>query len=357
MQKIDRYFLKEQVKLFLIFNFASVFIFIVVNFFERLGYFIANKAKFIHIVRFYCYQIPFLFNLLAPFAFLIALFFIFQQFASRNEILIIKTSGCDLRKGLLKLLMLSLIVSFLVFLNGELLAFPGLKKSTMVRKIDIEKREQYFYYPTVSDFSFMSGDTLFYFARIDSRSSMGTGLVILVFEKGALKVRIDADTCLIMKNSYELRKVKMRFIGELRDTLIYREKDFLHGVVSPFEVLKRQTDVQEMNAKELANVIKTKKKIMLKYKEELVEFLYRFSFPLTIFVFAFFAIPIAAMIKVKSRTYALGIGLVLSFVFWILIQFFKVSGQAGKMASLVAIATPLAIPLLFGIFLWLKLKL
>ncbi|HOK23441.1 MAG: LptF/LptG family permease [Candidatus Hydrothermae bacterium] len=357
MKKVDRLYFSELIRLFIIFTLGSVFIFIFVNFFERLGFFISNEARPIDIFLFYFYQIPYLINLLAPFAFLISIFFLFQQSVYNREVLVLKISGCDIRGTMAKILAFSLILSVLIFFCEEYLSYPGLQRSTMVRKVNIEKNEYYFYYPSVSDFSFMNGDTLFYFSRLNARERQGRGVVIMVFDTNTPRVRIDADSCLIINNDFELFSVIERHIGPERDSIVFFERKLLQGMVSPFEVLKRKTEIEQMSSRQLYQVISYKRRTKLLYKEELVELLYRFSFPLTIFVFTFFSLPMALSIKARGKAFAFGTALVLSFLLWALIQFFKVSGQAGKLSAPFAAFMPLFISLLVGVFPWMKLRL
>jgi len=357
MKKIEKFYLSALLKLFLIVDIASIAIFVVVNFFERLSFFISNRAKIGDIALFYFYQIPYLASLLAPFSFLIAIFFMFQESAEKRELIVLKTSGADLRGLLGKVLGVSFFLTVLLFLNNEFLGFPGLRKSTFVRKSKIEKSEYYYFFPVVSDFSFMSGDTLFYFSRLSARGQRGNGLVIMVYRDGKVVKRIDADSCIIYKNSYELFNVTERIIGNLKDSVITYDRKVLKGVVSPFEVLRRRRELEEMSARELYRVYNFKKKLKLDYNEELVEFLYRFSFPLTLLVFAFFSLPMAVSIRPKGRTYAFGIALLLSFALWAFIQFMKVSGQVGKISPFISIFLPLFLPFFLGLFLWGKVRL
>lgn len=357
MKKIEKLYFSELLKLFAIFTAGAVFIFVFVNFFERLGYFIANKAKISDIIVFYLYQLPYLTNLLIPFAFLLSVFFLFQQSVYKREVLVLRISGCDVRRLILKVLILSFAISVLTFFSDEYLGYPGLQRSTRVRKANIEKIEYYFSYPVVSDFSFMSDDTLYYFARLNARERKGRGVVIIVFEKNVPKVRIDADSCLVIDGNIELYSVTERHIGSERDSLLVLQKKLLTGVISPFDVLKRKTDIEEMSGRQLYKVVNFKRRTKLLHKEELVELLYRFSFPLTVFVFAFFSLPMAVSIKARGKAFAFGFALLLSFVLWALIQFFKVSGQAGKMPPSLSTFFPLGISFLGGVIPWLRLKL
>lgn len=357
MKKIDKYFFRDLLRLFLIFSASSVAIFVIVNFFERLGFFIANKARPVDIFKFYVFQIPFLFNLLAPFAFLIASFFLFQQSAYRNEILLIRISGINVRQIISKILLFTLLVSVLIFLNGELLAFPGLQKSTRVRKANIEKSEYYFYYPVVSDFSFMNNDTLFYFSRLNARERKGLGVIVMVLGETGPRVRIDADSCIIIGKTYELFNAKERFLGIDKDSIVFHEKKTLISGISPFEVIKKKTEIEEMSAKQLLKLVSYKKRMRLQFKEEMVELLYRFSFPLTVFVFAFFALPLAISIKPRGKTYSFGLALIISFLLWVFIQFFKVSGQAGKINEFLSTFFPLLLSMGIGVVPWFKMKL
>ncbi|MEO0198878.1 MAG: LptF/LptG family permease [candidate division WOR-3 bacterium] len=357
MKKVDAYFIKALLKVFFIIDTGSVFIFIVVNFFERLGFFIANKARFQDVVLFYVYQVPSLAVLMAPFSLIIAIFFLFQESVEKREILALKTAGLNLTQLLLKILALSLLLTLVFGALNEFAGYPGLQLSTRIRKAKIEKSESYFYYPLISDFSFMSGDTLFYFSKLRGKERKGYGVVIIIYDKGTISARIDADSCTIYKSSYELFNVTLRYVGKSRDSLVFLPKKVIKGVISPFEVIRRKREIEELTARELYRIVEKKKRGKLDCREELVEYYYRFSFPLAVFIFAIFSLPMAISIKPRGKTYAFGLALLISFVLWILIQFLKVSGSAGRISPFTATFLPVILTLAVGIIPWFKLRL
>jgi lipopolysaccharide export LptBFGC system permease protein LptF len=357
MKKIDSFYVRNLFKFFVIIVSGAVFIFIVVNFFERLGFFIANKAKFSDVIMFYLYQIPYLVVLMAPFSLIIAIFFFFQESVYRKEVLVLKTAGCNIINLIAKILIFVLLLTLIGFALNEFAGYPGLQASTRVRKAKIEKSEQYFYFPVISDFSFMSGDTLFYFNRLVSRERKGYGVVIMVYDKGSVQSRIDADSCFIYKDSYELMGVTLRHIGQERDSLLFLPIMELKNVISPFEVIKRKREIEELTARELYRIVKSKMKAKLSYREELVEYYYRFTFPLTILIFAFFALPLAISFRPRGKTYAFGVALLASFVLWVFIQFMKVSGSAGKVSPFLATFSTVIFTFVVGLIAWLKIKL
>lgn len=357
MKKVDAYFIRALLKVFFIIDAGAVFIFIVVNFFERLGFFIANKAKFHDVILFYIYQIPSLAVLMAPFSMIIAIFFLFQESVEKREILVLKTAGLDLKQLLLKILVGTLLLTFAFGVLNEFAGYPGLQLSTKIRKAKIEKSESYFYYPLISNFSFMSGDTLFYFSKLRGKERKGYGIVIIIYDKGSIKARIDADSCKIYKSSYELFNVTLRYVGQSRDSLVFLPQKIIKGVISPFEVIKRKREIEELTARELYKIVAKKKRGKLDYREELVEYYYRISFPLAIFIFTIFSLPMAISIKPRGKTYAFGLALLISFVLWILIQFLKISGSAGRVSPFAATFLPVILTLIGGIIPWFKLRL
>ncbi|MGB9824052.1 MAG: LptF/LptG family permease [Candidatus Hydrothermia bacterium] len=357
MNKVEAYYLRNLFKFFAIIVSGAVFIFIVVNFFERLGFFIANKAKFLDVILFYLYQIPYLLVLMAPFSLIIAIFFFFQESVYRREVLVLKTAGCNIINLITKILFFIFLLTLTGFALNEFAGYPGLQASTKIRKAKIEKSEQYFYFPVISDFSFMSGDTLFYFNRLISRERKGYGVVIMVYDRGFVQLRIDADSCFIYKDSYELMGVTLRRVGQERDTLLFLPGMVLKNAISPFEVVKRKREIEELTARELCKIVKSKVRAKLPYREELVEYYYRFTFPLTILVFAFFALPIAISIRPRGKTYAFGMALLVSFVLWAFIQFMKVSGSAGRVSPFLATFSTVILTFVLGLIAWLKIKL
>jgi len=358
MKIFDRYVIREFFKLLFIFTLGSIFIFIVVNFFERIDSFVGNRATPSQILSFYLYQIPYIFVLMFPIGHLLAIFFSLGEMARRNELLALKAAGINLRRIFLPLIFIGVLNTIITFSVNEYLSYSGMRKASYIKKVEIEKRHTPYGAVRASNFSFLEDDKLFFFRLIDRRQNIAKGLTVYIFKGKKPKIRIDAETGRYTKDSvWVFYNVTERIIGDLEDTIyFYPEKVYLTFNVSPFEFLKRRHDLEEMSGRELLKLITKKKRSGLDYTEELVEFYTRFSFPFAVLIILFFTLPMAASLKGKGKTYSFGLAVSLTFIYWGILQAFRSLGHAGKVNPAIAAWLPNLIFLTCGIYLHVKFK-
>lgn len=330
MKKLEWYILRRFLFFLTLFTIGAIFIFIVVNFFERIDHFVSNKASIISILRFYVFQLGYIFNLMFPVAHLLALFLSLGELSAKNEILAIRAGGISLKRVFLPLLVFALFSSLLDLFVAEVFGYPGYNKAERVMRVEIEKRKPIFGRISGEDISFFWKNNLYFFGYINRLRNTASRITIFEFKKDTIVRMIDARSGTFNGRFWVLRDGTERIIGK-KDTLIFfRKRAFPEFTITPFEFLKKRSRLIYTPAKELKKLIDKKKKAGLDYTAELAEYISRFSFPFSCFVMLFFSIPLASSSRWKGRSTMFGIALSLAFLYWGMFQGIKLAGSLGK---------------------------
>lgn len=354
----DRYTISEFAKYLVIFTLGVIFIFVIVNFFERIDAFMEHKTPFSLILKYYAYQTPYLFVLLLPVAELLAAFFSIGEMARMRELLAVKAAGVDIRRIFLPILLFGLLNSLASFLVSGYVSGEGMRRAYEIWAVKVKGRAKAVRKSYATNVAFIGQNgRLFYFKTINSITNTATGIMVVEFQNGEIRRRLDARRG-EYKNGYWrfFDGVERRFSenGEEFAAISFRKMDFRDITDSPFDLMKARYDLTQMNLTALKNYISTLKKAGLDATEALVEFQTRFSFPFINFVILIFALPIAASMRGHGRAYGFGIAVALSFIYWNILQVFKVLGEVGRLKPLLAAWTPNGLFLVVGLYLMVK---
>lgn len=355
VKRLQRYVLGKFLYFLILFTLGSIFLFIVVNFFERIDRFVSNKASILSIIKFYTFQLGYIFNLMFPVAHLLALFLSLGELSAKNEILAIRAGGISLKKVFLPLLVFALFSSILDLVVAETVGYSGYNKAERVMRVEIEKRKPIFGRISGSDISFFWKNRLYFFGYINRLRNIGSRITIVEFKKDSIVRIVNARYGTFNGKFWILKDGTERRIGE-EDTLIFfRKRPFPEFNITPFEFLKRRSRLIYTPAIEIKTLIDKKKKAGLDYTPELAEYLSRFAFPFACFVMVFFGIPLASSSRWRGRSTMFGVALALAFLYWGMFQGIKLAGSLGKIDPLLSAHLTNIIFLIPSFYMYIKI--
>lgn len=330
---IDRYYINYFERMVFLAIGSVIFVFILVNFFERLDNFMAKKSPPGAIVEFYLYQIPYLFVLLLPVAGLLASFFSIGESARKNEVLVLVTSGVSLYRLFSPFIVLGVIHSAIAFKVGDSVAPEWTRKARVVKALKIEHKKKLYARNFARNLSFWSiKRELFFFGALDARTNEARNVTVIEFRGKEIERRLDALKAnfngeywvfsdVTERTFDEQGKEKVRLVSNLE------ERNF---TIEPREFLRESRELEEMSLAQLRERVMLLKDAGIPTTEEEVEIQVRYSFPLANLIILLFALPLAVSQRGHGRTYGFGFSVILSFFYWTVLQFSKVIGQSGR---------------------------
>ncbi len=359
LKRLDRYYITYFEKFLILATLSVIFVFILVNFFERLDHFMAKKPSPLAIAQYYMYQVPYLIVLLLPVAALLSSFFSIGESARRNEVLVLKASGIPVYRVFMPILFLGILHSAIAFFVNDRWAPEWTRKARITKVLKIEHRKRIFSKNYARNLSFWAQkDRLYFFGALDARINEARNITVIEFEKDHVKRRIDASKARFNGEYWTFFEVTERTFnkegGEIVRILPTLEKKGF--TTKPREFLRESRELKEMSLKQLKKRIRLLKMAGMETTVENVETQVRYSFPLANLIILLFALPLAVSQRGHGRAYGFGFSVALSFLYWTLLQFSRVIGESGRISPFLAAWTPNIFFFVLGIVAILKLR-
>ncbi len=359
LTKIDRYVLREYLKVFLVLVVGVIGIFVVVNFFEMMDKIADHKPSPLSIARYYAWMVPYLLSILMPIAELLACFFSVGEMNRRLEILALKASGVDVWRVFLPILLLGVINTGIgIYLNWELVP-KGRLRAAEIKAREIEKRKNLPSRTFARNLSFFGeGNRLYFFTYINAKENRAQGISIFMFDSaGKIRERMDAVVAKYAGGKWTLEGVVHRvFQGE--DEILRRYAKYTDTLMkeTPAQFLKPLGD-SLMTTPELLHRIDFLNRAGLVNYEERTELAIRFLFPIMNFIILLIGLPLAVFSSTRggNRAVSFGSALFLAFFYWGALQSARAFGETGKLDPWIAASIPNVLFLLLAIPLMMRM--
>lgn len=140
MMLLDRYILREFIKLFIFLVICFVGLYLIIDFFEKIKMFLSNSATVSQMASFFLFNIPMIISLTLPAAVLLATLITFGVLSKNGEIVAMKANGISLYRTALPLILLAGILCMIAFLFSELITPITNQKADHLLKVEVQKQ-------------------------------------------------------------------------------------------------------------------------------------------------------------------------------------------------------------------------
>jgi len=346
LTKIDVYIIKRFLGAFALALGLFTVIIIVFDLSEKIDDFMENSAPFSEVIfDYYVNWVPFLLNLFSPVFVFISVIFFTSKMAQNSEIIAMLAGGVSYRRLLRPYFITSI---FLALFSFSLSAWiiPHADKT----RVDFENtyiRDRTRYRLTGIKTQIAPGQILS-MSNFNFSDSAGFKISLEHVENGELKSKLYADRLNWNETTQKWTLTKWwtrEFVdgneiltkGSTMDTMI---------AFNPEDFFRKNDDVQMFNLRELNEMIGLEEMrgtgntffyTTEKYK--------RFAMPFAIIILTIIGVSVASKKTRGGIGLNLGIGLLISFTFLVVFQFFLAYGSSGSMHPLIAVTIP---NLIFG---------
>lgn len=343
MKKFDRFLITE----FLLFSLLGlacvVLIYDLINLIERMTYFISYKAGAAQIINYYIYDLPQTISLLLPVGCAMGIFLTFGRLIRSNELVPLLASGVDLFRVFAPLLSTAAAIALVSFFSNELISTRLMTKFIEYKEEQIEHRSTN--RPiVVHDITYLSASgRLYSIKQLNIKDSTASDWKIWEFgPRRSIQRTLRIDRARYsQKGTWTASNVEItQFSGDEVSFEKFRDRPLAEVAESPGELGGRVKRVNEMLFTELANYIRRRTAAGSSVSEELVEYHFRFSSPLIIVIVTLISLSAASLLRKSNITLGIGIGLLLSFLFWGSIQASRAFGYNGTFPGWLAAWLP-----------------
>jgi len=350
MRIIDKYLCKEYLKLYFLFTFFFIAIFLLTDLFQSINILVKQANSFL-VVKYYLLQVPYLFTLLSPLASIISILFIVSYLTETYQIQAIQIGGTSIKRTVLPLLIIGIIISFSLFFFNETLTFKANQTSQKIKEENFSKitpkkvqRNIFIQVPPC----YLLYIRLFY----PEEEKMEDIIIYKISSPSSLIICKESNWT--GKEWVFLEGTEYILKEEWEETSF--DKKILPLNKKPAYFVKKYFPFEKMSTAEL-------KKYIYEYRESgfdtldmETEFYSKISYPFANFILLFLGIPLALFLRKGGKGASFALGLIVSFGYYEITALSKSMGEGGTLTPFLAAWIPNIIFLTGGIYLFTKIE-
>jgi lipopolysaccharide export system permease protein len=357
MKVLSRYLLKEFLKFFALCESVFVFLYLVIDFTEKVNNAIEAKASKISMLLHFLYETPFIVSNMIPPATLIAAVMLFSTMKKRNEITALKANGLNLFSVSRTVLGASLLTGALVFLLSETVVPYTTSKSNRIWNVEVEKQDPNLFYGKYQIW-YKGRNSIYWIRHYDSKKKLMEGLSFFFFDKNfRLVKKIDGRTG---KWENGFWRIEDGIIQEPQEGGDYTLKRFvtldLRLPESPETFMAGTRKPEEMNYWQLKRYAERVKDEGYDNSIYLVDMNVKVAFPLISVVLVLIGIPISLRLRWGGAPLAVSMGIAVCFLYLIVLGFSRSLGLSGTLPPLLAGWLANIVFFLIGTYLMINLE-
>ncbi|MFO7675147.1 MAG: LptF/LptG family permease [bacterium] len=342
MKRLDRWLTWEVVRFTLLALLSVVAIYLLIDLFEELSYFTSRRVTLPVILLHYLYSMPAAISLLYPVSLLLAVFVVYGQMVRHRELHALESAGVRATRTFLPAAGAALLTVFGYLAANEFVTIPANAALSDLRRLRIERRT-----PDAGgrrrDVHFVGEAGRVYFVRELGQDGTMTDLSVKRLGEGRRVVeRIDARSAVWRDSLWVAFDVTRRLFDEQGyETLTRYDTLALAGVVErPEDFSWRPRPIIETSTPDLRRFIRRLSRAGEDVAEQEVEYHYRFSYSLIGLVIVLLGLPLSIRMRRGGVMFGLGLGLLVSFLYWGAIQLSRAYGTSHVISPMLAAWLP-----------------
>ena len=350
---LQRYAVREYLKLFCLTLSSLILIYVVVLFFQKMSIFIKYQASFVLIFEYLLYKTPeVVFQWTLPYAVLLATLLTLGMFSRHSEITAMKAGGISLYRITFPLLLLAFIVSLLSFIGNEYLVPFTSQKVQYLLSVKVRNEQASSFFKNYKIW-YHSDHRILNIQLLDPREKVLKGFTLYQFDNYfRCTQRIDAREVKWVDGKWRLYNGAIRDFdesGSIRMTPFEEMEYSMPENWESFQTIERHS--KEMSYTELRTYIQKIQAAGYDATRYLVALYSKYSYPLLNLIMVLIGIPFALKTG-RSGGVALSIGLsvMIGFAYAVTFYVFLSFGKSGILPPLLSSWTPTLLFGLAGIF-------
>ncbi len=334
MKIIDRYLIKQFLQTIVFALIGFTLIFVVIDAMENLDDFIDQDVPAMIVLQYYLVFIPDIIKLMTPVSVLFGALYTAGKLTSLSELTAIRASGVSLFRFMLPFIVTAFFISILAVYFGGYVVPMANKTKIYIGQVYLKKGLEY----TGSNIYFQDTNTrVVSISFFDSNSNRANKISIQDFDQKNLTRmtgRIDAqkleyDSLTVSWMAYS--GVNRKFSEEGETAEYFTSLKLTDLQFKPDDLVKKQRKQEEMNLDELSDLIETQKRAGNDPTIIQIEYHSRIAFAVTSLIIVMFGLPIAIKKKKSGIAAQIGINLLITFAYLVLLQVSRAFGKNGAL--------------------------
>ncbi len=335
MKILDRHLLKELVRFAMLAVGSVVAIYLLIDLFEELSYFTARKTGLGTILLYYFYSLPSAISLLYPVSMVLAVFMVYGQLTRNRELHALESAGVSILRLFAPAIGLGLGSMVLYLAANEFITIPFNARLSDLRRLKIERRQSSQVQQRQNLYFVGEEGRVFYIRELSSDGVMKNFSVCELGTDRRVKRRFDVGEAVWRDRVWHGRDVNVRTFDPLGNEALQHYDSLDLGVIreTPTDFASTSRPVEETSTRALRSFIGRMKRAGENVAREEVEYYYRFSYSLIGLVVVLLGLPLSVRLRRGGVMFGLGLGLLLSFLYWGAIQTSRAFGTSHVIST------------------------
>ncbi len=342
MKVIDRHIVGQIIKFAFLALLSVVVIYLLIDLFEELNYFTSRKVSVFNILRFYAYNLPAAITLLYPVSLLLAVFVVYGQLTRYRELHALESSGVRVVRLFVPAVALGLATVVIYLVGNEFVAIPCNARLSDLRRYTIERRVVPKSQKRRDVYFVGEAGRVFFIKEFESSGVLRDFSIKELGSDRKVKRRIDGREAFYRDSTWVGYDVVVRVFGtdgseelSCHDTLVLKAI-----AETPDDFSRTPRPVYETQTLALRRYIDRMRRAGEDVADEEVEYHYRFSYSLIGLVVVLLGLPLSVRLKRGGVMFGLGLGLLVSFLYWGAIQMSRAYGTSHLISPALAAWLP-----------------
>jgi lipopolysaccharide export system permease protein len=356
---IQRYVVREYVKIFGLTLSSLILIYVIVLFFQKVDTFIQYRAPFLLIFEYLLYNVPEVaFQWTLPYAVLLATLLTLGMLSRHSEITAMKAGGISLYRITIPLLFIALLMSFISFLGNEHLVPLTNQKVRYLLDVKVRRETPSSFFKNYKIW-YHSDHRIFNIQMLDPKKRILKGFTLYQFDHQFRCIqRIDAREVKWADGKWWLSGGAVREFdegGSIRTTRFEKMEYALQEYWDSLQTIERQS--REMSYTELRNYIQKIQASGYDATRYLVDLYSKYSSPLLNLIMVLIGVPFAVKTgRSGGVALSIGISVLIGFAYGLTFDIFLSFGKSGVLSPLLSSWTPTLLFGLAGIFTLMSIR-
>ncbi len=333
---IHQHLLKNFLRNFLHTMLGALILFTMMDVLDHMNSLMDNEATISMVARYYLYKAVWIIDTVLPIAMLMSTLFTLGGMARYLELTALFSSGWSLMKVTRPLIILAVITTFISLAWREYVLPQANINRNRVWEVEIHKNPDRIR-PTQNISLTGPEGRLFHARKFDPNSGVITGLKILTLQGSQIIERIDATRAEWSGENWTLIKGTRRVFNGDEEKITNFEKLTARDLkVSPKSFYRDHIRQEDMNIRQLKEHVVMTRLSGGDPTSSLVDIQFNLAFPLVNLIVVLMGIVLASGPRKTTVASGFGLTLLVSFGFYLFMNFGKALGHNGTLSPLVS---------------------
>ena len=357
MSILSKYVLHEFYKLFVFCEALFMFLFLMVDFLQKIDNFIEAKTTKAAVLLYFLYKAPFVLVNMVPAAVLISVIILFTSMKKKNELTALQTSGLSLFRLSKTMILGSMFIVVGMFLVSETVVPYAVSKGYKIWNVDVKKQDPGLFYGK-EEIWYRGGNAIYWIRQFNPKEkTMGNPTFYFFDSTFCVTKRIEGRKGVWDGDHW---RIENGILQELKENGQYGFTKFeayaLDIRETPETFMRGTRKPEEMSYWQLKEYAETVREEGYNNAKYLVDMNIKLAFPFISLILLTIGIPLALRVKQGGTPLAVSIGMAVCFLYVLVLGLSRSLGLAGVLPPLFSAWLANLLFLFLGVYMMIHME-